>query len=34
MKFDVPKYNISKKKTTVSEMKILTINLSMFIIFI
>ena len=33
MKSDVPKYIINKKKTTVSEIKILTINLSMFIIF-
>ena len=33
IKSDVPKYIINKKKTTVSEIKILTINLSMFIIF-
>ena len=33
IKSDVPKYIINKKKTNVSEIKILTINLSMFIIF-
>ena len=33
MKSDVPKYIINKKKTTVSDIKILTINLSIFVIF-
>ena len=33
IKSDVPKYIINKKKTNVSEIKILTINLSIFVIF-